>query len=150
MQHSRPRPKPVARFAREDAIDVLADSLDPDCMAEVAADDGIQFRRNGVRDKTFRQLKRGQLRIQDEIDLHGMTSDEAYDSLKDFIGLSRAKGCRCIRVIHGKGHRSGHRGPVLKRQVAVWLRRFDDVLACCPARPMDGGDGAAVVLLRKA
>jgi DNA-nicking Smr family endonuclease len=50
-------------------------------------------------------------------------------------------------VIHGKGRGSGQRGPVLKHVVNHWLRRMDGVLAFASARPVDGGTGAAYVLL---
>ena len=36
---------------------------------------------------------------------------------------------RCVRIIHGKGLRSGHRGPVLKGAVSSVLRRVGPVLA---------------------
>jgi DNA-nicking Smr family endonuclease len=52
-----------------------------------------------------------------------------------------------VRVIHGKGRRSGSRGPVIKRVVDLWLRRIEPVLAFVSARPMDGGTGAVYVLL---
>ena len=54
-----------------------------------------------------------------------------------------------MRVIHGKGKRSGPRGPVLKHAVNVWLRHFDQVLAFASARGMDGGTGAIYVLLAR-
>jgi DNA-nicking Smr family endonuclease len=53
-------------------------------------------------------------------------------------------------VIHGKGRGSGQRGPVLKHVVNHWLRRMDGVLAFASARPVDGGTGAAYVLLAPA
>jgi DNA-nicking Smr family endonuclease len=54
---------------------------------------------------------------------------------------------RCIRIVHGKGLRSGPRGPVLKNAVNVVLRRTDAVVAFCSARQVDGGTGAVYVLL---
>jgi DNA-nicking Smr family endonuclease len=53
-----------------------------------------------------------------------------------------------VRIIHGKGYRSGARGPVLKTAVDSWLRRHTDVMAFTSARPIDGGTGAVYVLLR--
>jgi DNA-nicking Smr family endonuclease len=53
-----------------------------------------------------------------------------------------------VRVVHGKGLRSRNREPVLKRKVAGWLMRREEILAYCQARPADGGSGAVVVLLR--
>jgi DNA-nicking Smr family endonuclease len=59
------------------------------------------------------------------------------------------RGLRCIRVIHGKGLRSGPAGPVLKEEVDHWLRKLDNVAAFASARPVDGGTGALYVLLRR-
>jgi len=51
--------------------------------------------------------------------------------------------------VHGKGLRSGPRGPVIKRSIGRWLRRRSDVLAFCSTRPTDGGTGALYVLLHR-
>jgi DNA-nicking Smr family endonuclease len=40
-------------------------------------------------------------------------------------------------------------GPVLKRGVDQWLRRWEPVLAFVSARQADGGTGAVYVLLKK-
>ena len=53
-----------------------------------------------------------------------------------------------MRIVHGKGYRSGARGPVLKTAVNLWLRRHADVMAFVSARAIDGGAGAVYVLLR--
>jgi DNA-nicking Smr family endonuclease len=50
-------------------------------------------------------------------------------------------------VIHGKGLRSGNRGPVLKLVASNYLCRVDAVLAFASAREVDGGSGAILVLL---
>jgi DNA-nicking Smr family endonuclease len=52
-----------------------------------------------------------------------------------------------VRIIHGKGMRSGPRGPELKHAVNTLLRRADPVLAFASARARDGGTGATLVLL---
>ncbi len=54
---------------------------------------------------------------------------------------------RVLRVIHGKGRRSGNRGPVLKLVASNYLRRLGMVLAFASAREVDGGSGAILVLL---
>jgi DNA-nicking Smr family endonuclease len=56
----------------------------------------------------------------------------------------------CVRIIHGKGLRSGTRGPVLKNTVNALLRRSDPVLAFASARPVAGGTGATLVLVSRA
>ncbi len=86
--------------------------------------------------------------MQDHLDLHVLTVDEALTLLTSFLDGSVKRGLRCIRSVHGKGHRSANGEPVLKRKVAGWLTQRDAVLAYVQARPEDGGGGAVMVLLR--
>jgi DNA-nicking Smr family endonuclease len=114
----------------------------------VTGNEALSFQRAGVRIQVMRRLRRGLYPIDDELDLHGLSQAAARSELADFIARSRDRGCRCVRIIHGKGHRSGARGPVLKIAVNLWLRRLPDVMAFVSARAMDGGAGAVYVLLR--
>ncbi len=54
-----------------------------------------------------------------------------------------------MKIIHGKGLRSGAEGPILKRLVDGMLRQRADVLAFASAKPAKGGTGAVIVLLRQ-
>jgi DNA-nicking Smr family endonuclease len=110
--------------------------------------DPLSFRRPGVREQTLRNLRRGRYPVEDELDLHGMSQAAARDQLAEFVAASSHAGLRCVRIVHGKGYRSGARGPVLKIAVNTWLRRHADVLAFTSARAIDGGTGAVYVLLR--
>jgi len=112
------------------------------------AGDELFFARQGVQRKALRRLKRGQLRCEEELDLHGLTAAEARVVLADFIAECRSHGLRNVRVIHGKGFRSAGLQPVLKGMVNNWLRQHDGVLAFCSARQGDGGTGAVYVLLK--
>jgi len=118
--------------------------------AELGAAGGevLSFRRPGVRTQVVRRLRRGLIPIDDELDLHGLSQTEARAQLSEFLERSRAAGRRCVRIIHGKGYRSGARGPVLKMAVDLWLRRHLDVMAFTSARAIDGGTGAVYALLR--
>jgi DNA-nicking Smr family endonuclease len=113
-----------------------------------SAADPLSFRRPGVRDQTLRHLRRGRFPVEDELDLHGLSQAAARDHLAEFIAASHHAGLRCVRIVHGKGYRSGARGPVLKIAVNTWLKRHADVLAFTSARAIDGGTGAVYVLLR--
>ena len=132
----------AAALGHVEAADDASDAALP------GAADALSFRRPGVRDQTLRQLKRGRYPVEDELDLHGLNQAAARDYLADFIAASRHAGLRCVRIVHGKGYRSGARGPVLKIAVNAWLRRHADVLAFASARVIDGGTGAVYVLLR--
>lgn len=149
-ESSRHKPKPRARFSRADEQKVLRESLEIDVDAmESRNADNLRFHRPGVGRRTMRQLARGKFAVQDEIDLHGMTVAEAKPRLADFIENSARNGRLCVRVVHGKGLGSGHRGPVLKNKVNHWLRQWDSVLAFVSARQVDGGTGAIYVLLQR-
>jgi DNA-nicking Smr family endonuclease len=144
-------PPARARFARAERAAVLTESLlPPGDLTEIQAGDELTYRREGVPDGAFRRLRRGAYRIEAELDLHGHTATEAGAVLGAFIRDVRTHSVRCVRVIHGKGLRSGQRGPVLKNVVNALLRRSDAVLAFTSARPASGGTGATLVLLRAA
>jgi DNA-nicking Smr family endonuclease len=145
-----PKPPPKARFTRADQKEVLRESLEgPIDEATLSTGDELSFRRDHVPESVITRLRRGQFVIGDEIDLHGMTAVEARLALREFVAAARKKRMGCVRVIHGKGRRSGPRGPVLKNVVNQWLRRTEDVLAFASARAVDGGSGAVYVLLSK-
>ena len=142
------RPVPLQRWADDRAA--LVDSLTDAVTWELDNQTGEQlaFKRDGVSPMVFRKLRRGHWIVQGEIDLHGLTRDEARLHLAGFLGECARRGVRCIRVIHGKGLRSRNREPVLKAKVAHWLAQRDEVVAFCEATPRDGGSGAVFVLLK--
>jgi DNA-nicking Smr family endonuclease len=114
----------------------------------IAGGDPLSFQRAGVRTQVVRRLRRGLFPIEDQLDLHGLSQTAARDQLSQFLEFNRNAGRRCVRIIHGKGYRSGARGPILKIAVDLWLRRHLDVMAFTSARAIDGGTGAVYVLLR--
>ncbi len=145
---ARPKPAPAARFTRADRLAVLTErlleeSLDP----SLAGGDELVFRRETVTLTVLRRLRRGEYRVQGELDLHGLTVPDAKQALREFMAEALERRWHCVRIIHGKGLRSGHRGPVLKGLTAAALRRFAPVLAFVSARAVDGGTGAIYVLL---
>jgi DNA-nicking Smr family endonuclease len=146
-----PKPRARARFARLDELEVLRESLElgpGDLLVETAEE--LRFKRAGVSDALLRKLRRGQFRVEAELDLHGMTVAQARNALREFMeGMVRAN-TRCVRIVHGKGRGSGNRGPVVKQAVNAMLQRMHAVVAFTSARPMDGGTGALYVLLGRA
>jgi DNA-nicking Smr family endonuclease len=141
--HAPRRPK-----TRADRAAVLKESLagEPPDPA-LAGGEELVYQRPGVQPSVVRRLRRGEYRVQREIDLHGLTVAEAKHALRQFLIDALERGVRCVRIVHGKGLRSGHRGPVLKAAVSAVLRRTGAVLAYVSARPADGGTGALYVLL---
>lgn len=143
------RPGASARFARAERQAVLEESLgggSPLAPVEETGD-ALLFRRPQVRLPTFRRLRSGQFRVEGEIDLHGLRAADVEPALRQFLAEGLRHRARVVRVIHGKGRRSGHRGPVLKQVASHFLSRVDAVLAFASAREVDGGSGAILVLL---
>lgn len=144
------RPAPEPRMTREDEQrvlqDMLSDEYDP---ARLETGEELLFARPGLQHKVLRKLRRGQFSIQAELDLHGMTVPLAREALAVFVKRCREGRHRCVRIVHGKGLGSSHKGPVLKALVDRWLRQRDEVLAFCSALPRDGGTGAVYVLLKR-
>lgn len=105
----------------------------------------------GVDRRTLDRLRRGQLAIEAEIDLHGHYRESAHRALSAFILGQAEAGRRCVRVVTGTGFtREG--GGVLRDAVPRWLNEAplrEHVLAFSHARPDDGGAGALYVLLRR-
>ena len=142
----KPLPHPRVRDPEQDLA--VTDNLSDSASFEREAGEPLSFKRSGVQRQTLRQLRRGGSRIEDELDLHGLTVSQARPLLVAFLERCRASGARHVRIIHGKGLRSESGEGVLKGMVASWLAQRDDVLAFHEAKPADGGSGAVVVLLR--
>lgn len=108
-------------------------------------------RSGDVDTRTLDRLRRGQLRPEGRLDLHGMTQAQAHGALDGFIPRAREAGKRCVIVITGKGSVSAG-GGVLRNAVPGWLNAPSLrplVLAFAEAIPRDGGAGALYVLLRR-
>lgn len=150
VQHALSKPKPLARQRLKDERQVMRDALtDPfDWDAAVALGDELLFARPGVPTTALRKLRRGHWVLRAELDLHGMSGEEARIAVAAFLSHCMRRDIRCVRVIHGKGLGSRNREPVLKHKLRHWLMQRDEVLAFCQARAVDGGAGAVVVLLK--
>lgn len=106
----------------------------------------------GFNRKLMKQLKKGEFPVQDYIDLHGLTKQEAEKNVRDFLFQSYMLGHRCVLIVHGRGLNSPDSFPVLKKRMPIWLTRGPEkkiVLAFSSAKPYDGGTGATYVLLRR-
>lgn len=97
----------------------------------------------------LRQLKKGVIRVDRQLDLHGLTRDEALEALPRFLRNARLHGEKAVLIITGKGYNSPGE-PVLQQAVAAWLRDAGRafVVEFTPAPREMGGSGAFVAFLR--
>ncbi|MBU0688364.1 MAG: Smr/MutS family protein [Gammaproteobacteria bacterium] len=141
---SSPTPrKPYLRNAPPEAE--IADTLSDHGAGDNAP---TEYLSNGLNRMTLRKLRRGEWPVQDELDLHGLNSDEARRLLSSFLHQAAQQGLRCVNVIHGKGWHSEKGEGLLRRLARHWLIQHPLVLAFCDAPLHAGGSGAAWILLK--
>lgn len=148
--HHEPTPPPaIPRSRQRDERAALGESLsdvDPLHLALEGGDEAA-YLKPGMAPKVLKDLRRGRWVVQAHLDLHGMHRDEARHQVAAFLAECRHHGDRCVRIVHGKGHGSPGRVPILKRLVLGWLTQRQEVLAYCQARTFEGGAGAVIVPL---
>lgn len=118
------------------------------------SDDGrrVEGRRVDLPPDALRKLRRGLLPIDARLDLHGKRAADARTEIATFLREKRARGERCVLLIHGKGEHSPSGVGVLRGEVAAWLSQgaaSESVAAFATATEADGGEGAIYVLLRR-
>jgi len=137
----------------QEVMDHLRDLVDGTAEMDITfSDEYIEGSISGVDRNTMRRLKRGQIPVQDHIDLHGLTRNEAETRVRDFLVSSQGRGLQCVLIVHGRGLNSPDNIPILKERLPVWLNRGPArriVKAFSSARLYDGGTGAIYVLLRR-
>jgi DNA-nicking Smr family endonuclease len=107
----------------------------------------------GVSDAQLLALRRADPEPEERIDLHGLRREAAGRLVANRIESARARGLRCVVLIHGRGRRSETGESVLRESVPGWLSKAPcatHVLAFAPAPKRLGGEGATLVLLRRA
>lgn len=147
---ARPKPAPLPLQSVRDEASVLRESIETPLSFEDRLDIGDEavFLRNGLPRRVLNDLRRGRWVVQQQLDLHGMTRDEARLALAEFLARCLREGRRCVRLIHGKGLGSPGGVGILKQLSRGWLAQREEILAFCQALPHQGGSGALLILLR--
>ena len=106
----------------------------------------------------LRRLKRGKLSPEAKLDLHGLTTEQAYKALYSFINNNYKLKKRLVLIITGKGERNynsedsfSNKG-VLRKTVPQWLKSpaiSGFILDFVQSHIKDGGSGALYVYLKK-
>ena len=150
-KEAKPRIEPF-RVGQNARTTPAGNALAPSISASLAADPLAMDK------KAFTRLKRGKLKPEARIDLHGMTLERAHPALVGFVQRASARDMRLVLVITGKGKTRPDDGPipqrrgVLRHQVPQWLRMAPLgplVLQISEAHIRHGGGGAYYVYLRR-
>jgi DNA-nicking Smr family endonuclease len=101
----------------------------------------------GLDSASWERLRRGRIRPQRVLDLHGRTVQAAFGAFQDFIRAARADGIRCVEIVTGRG---AGEGGALRRELPLWLnlpQMRGAILAA--THPHRANVGAVVLLLRR-
>ena len=104
---------------------------------------------SGVDGTSVRRMQRGLVPIEDRLDLHGLSQEQAQKKVKAFIDSAVQKNFRYVLIITGKG-RYGH--GILREKVPEWLKDAPlcyHLNAISYAQPKDGGTGALYIRLKR-
>ena len=104
---------------------------------------------SGIDRTSARRMKRGQVPIEDRLDLHGLSQKQAQKEVNAFICTAVQKNFRHVLIITGKG-RDGH--GILREKVPEWLKDAPlcyNLNAISYAQPKDGGKGALYIRLKR-
>jgi DNA-nicking Smr family endonuclease len=102
----------------------------------------------GLDDKRWRALRRGRMKPERTLDLHGRRAQEAHDAVRGFLVDAFNNGLRCVAVITGRG--SSPEGGVLRRELPHWLNAPDmRRLLLAAAHPHAANTGAVHLMLRR-
>ncbi len=104
---------------------------------------------NNVVPQKIKIPKKSLLKLDDELDLHGLTREESAIHLKEFFVNAKREGVKIVLIITGKGKHS-EKGASLKPFVEKWLKtkgsKFVKNFGTAPKA--HGGEGAFVVFLK--
>jgi DNA-nicking Smr family endonuclease len=147
------RPSHTPPDEEQEVMNHLRDLVEGSIEMDITfSDEYIEGSISGVARNIMKRLKRGEIPVQDYLDLHGLTQKDAETRVREFLVRSHGRGLQCVLIVHGRGLNSPDSIPVLKDRLPVWLNRGPArkiVIAFASARLYDGGTGAIYVLLRR-
>lgn len=111
----------------------------------VASQAKLSYRIGTLQHKVFEDLKAGNIRWFEAVDLHGCTIEDARQAVLQIIQIAKDENQNVLKIVHGKGPEA-----ILKTYVNGWLRQHRDVLAFVSAPENQGGTGAVLVLIKRA
>lgn len=142
--------KPIVRRIDESEQRLFLETLDTLKMDKIFRDELPDTAVAAVStSRRARQLRRGTIRVDYELDLHGLTKEEALEALASFVAGAYRRQQQAVLIITGRGNHSPDE-PVLKNAVREWLATTGKgmVVETLPAPRQLGGDGAVVAFIR--
>jgi len=145
-EKAKPKPEAAAFAQRAQPLIQSKTVLPPIWQAE----EPWVLRTDGVSRERLKSLASGRPPVEQTLDLHGVTRNEALGLLEEWFDHAVGKQLRVLCIIHGRGLHSAEGKAVLKEAVYQWLRSGPVAHAVLAVIPQPGsGGGACLVLLRR-
>ncbi len=145
--------KPLTKIGRSVAEPAIRFSLAPDPMA------GLTQAPQNMDKRIHAKMRKGKLRPEAKLDLHGMQAARAHTELLGFVRRCHSDGKRLVLVVTGKGSKARDDGGimpsrqgVLRQSLPHWLSAANMrgmILQITPAHLRHGGGGAYYIYLKK-
>lgn len=115
----------------------------------VQPDDMLSFKRPGIQEGVFKNLRLGKYPIEGRIELQRLRLEEARKTLYSELQKYHSKGLRTLVIKHGRGENSKPIPALCKSYVNQWLQEMSEVIAFHSAQKQHGSLAATYVLLKK-
>lgn len=137
------------RKAAEQEPEYDADYLSMEYVDLVKPDEVLAYKKDGVQDGVYKNLRLGHYQIDATLMLLGKTLVEARSALAHFVEDCHQRGIRTLLIHHGMGRDSKPHPAILKSYAYKWLLQMPPILALHTAQKQHGGYAATYVLLSK-
>lgn len=153
VQHTSRHNVTLAQSLKRQAIenDVALDDngLSIDFVQPVDPMDFITYKKDGVQEGVYKNLRLGKYAIDSRLTLKHLKFDDARLQIFQTIQECHKRGVRTLLIEHGVGKNSKPFPAFIKSYVNQWLTEMDPVIAFHTALRHHGGLGAVYVLLKK-
>ncbi len=145
-------------FKNEKIITKKVDHNSDQIIIDLIETEESNLNLNQLEKNTLKKIKKGKIKIESILDLHGCTLTESKKKVANFIFESHENNKRLLLIITGKGKKKspdnswGENLGKLKKTVPLWLNSdqlSQYILWYDVATPQNGGEGALMVYLRK-
>jgi DNA-nicking Smr family endonuclease len=123
--------------------------LSVECLHTLNPYDHLSYKKAGVQDGVFKNLRMGKYKIEGVINLQNQKFEQARSAIFKRIIEGHKNGNRTLLVKHGIGLHTKPVPAMLKSYVNQWLQEMPQVIAFHTAMSHHGGNGATYVLLKK-
>lgn len=141
--------KQLRRLDIELSMQLANNHLSVECLHPLAPYDFLSYKKSGVQEGVFKNLRMAKYKIEGVINLQNQKFEQARTILFKGIIDAHKNGRRTLLVKHGIGLHSKPIPALLKSYVNQWLQEMPQIIAFHSAMAHHGGSGATYILLKK-